>query len=138
MRRRLFVKKFGQGISTSLIGPGLLRSGNVQHSDLEYQYPKPGNLDDARNDEGYIVIRIEFEGASENLEERIIGHLKAKKVKFVRSRAYFNMGSNLIDTEKHKLDLSAVKGDKHIRYEDKILIVFVYGCLLRSVRSLIA
>ncbi len=114
MRRRLFVKKFGQGISTSLIGPGLLRSGNVQHSDLEYQYPKPGNLDDARNDEGYIVIRIEFEGTSENLEERIIGHLKGIKLKFVRSRALFNMGSNLIDTEKHKLDLSAVKGDKHI------------------------
>ncbi len=114
MRRRLFVKKFGQGISSSILTPGLFRSRNVQNSELEYTYPEPGNLNEARNDEGYIVIRIEFAGNSENLEERIKGFLRAKKSDFVRCRAYFNMGLNIIDVEKYKFDFSAVKGDKHI------------------------
>ena len=114
MKRRHFVKKFGQGISSSFIAPGLYRSGEVQYSELEYQYPEPGNLNDARNDEGYIVIRIEFEGSSENLDERIKGTLRAKNGKFVRGKAYFNMGNNLIDTEKYTFELSAVKGDRHI------------------------
>jgi len=114
MRRRLFVKKFGQGISGSMIVPGLFQSKNTRNSNLEYQYPSPENLRNAKNDEGYVVIRIEIEGSSENLEGRIIGNFKGKNVKFVRSRAYFNMGNNLIDSQKNKFNLSAVKGDRHI------------------------
>ena len=114
MKRRLFVKKFGQGISTSLLGPGLFRSGNDQYSNLEYQYPDPVNLNEARNDEGYIAIRIEFEGTSENLEERIKGLFRLRNAEFVRCRAYFNKGKNIIDTEKYKFDVSGVKGDRHI------------------------
>jgi 3',5'-cyclic AMP phosphodiesterase CpdA len=114
MKRRHFVKKFGQGISSSFIAPGLFRSGEVQYSELEYQYPEPGDLENARNDEGHIVVRIEFEGSSENLTERIKGTLRAKKSEFIRCRAYFNVGQNIIDADKYKFDLSAVKGDKHI------------------------
>jgi len=114
MRRRLFVKKFGQGISGSMIVPGLFQSKNTRNLSLEYQYPSPENLGSAKNDEGYVVIRIEIEGSSENLQGRIIGNFKGKNVEFVRSRAYFNMGSNVIDAEKHKFDLSAAKGDRHI------------------------
>jgi 3',5'-cyclic AMP phosphodiesterase CpdA len=114
MRRRLFVKKFGQGVSTSLFSPGLFRSGNAQYSDLEYKYPDPENLNEARNDEGYIVVRVEFEGRSENLEDRIKGQLRTKKAEFIRGRAYFNMGQNMIDTEKYKFDISVAKGDRHL------------------------
>jgi len=114
MKRRLFVKKFGEGISASMIVPGHFQFKNTRNSSLEYQYPSPENLDRARNDEGYVVIRIEIEGTSENLAERIKGRMKGEKVEFVRSRAYFNLGSNLIDTEKYEFDLSAVKGDRHI------------------------
>lgn len=114
MRRRLFVKKFGQGISTSMIVPGLFQSKNSRNSGLDYQYPIPDNLESTKNDEGHVVIRIEIEGTSENLEDRVKGSFKGEKVEFVRSRAYFNLGSNLIDTKKYKFNISAVKGDRHI------------------------
>ena len=103
MRRRLFVKKFGQGISTTMIVPGLFQSKNSRNSSLDYQYPIPDNLE-----------RAKIEGTSENLKDWVKGSFKGEKVEFVRSRAYFNLGSNLIDTEKYKFNISAVKGDRHI------------------------
>ena len=96
------LKKFGQGISTSMIVPGLFQSKNSRNASLNYQYPKPENLENAKNDEGHVVIRIEIEGTSENLEDWVKGSFKGEKVEFVRSRAYFNLGNNLIDTEKYK------------------------------------
>ena len=44
MRRRHFVKKFGQGLSTSLISPGFLRNGKKSNIRFDYRYPVPQTL----------------------------------------------------------------------------------------------
>jgi 3',5'-cyclic AMP phosphodiesterase CpdA len=114
MRRRLFVKKFGQGISSSFLIPGIMNGKSEERQEPAYQYPVPENIEEAKNDEGHVVLRLELTGTSNQLNARLKGQILARKSNIKRIKSYFNLGDNLIDTSKATFNLSAVEGDRHI------------------------
>ena len=114
MKRRLFVKKFGQGLSSSMFLPGIAGSKLSKSTSFEFQYPYPEQLEDATNDEGHVAVRLVISGASKNYEDRLKGRIKSKKCNIHRIKTYFNSGYNEIDLQKYTFDLSAWEGDHHI------------------------
>jgi hypothetical protein len=114
MKRRLFVKRFGQGLSSSIFIPGAINAKTSIFSKFDYQYPFPQRLEEATNDEGYVVIRLVISGTSKEYTDRLKGRIRCRKAKINRFKAYFNLGNNAIDDRKHTYDLSAWEGDHHI------------------------
>jgi len=114
MKRRLFVKKFGQGLSSSMFIPGFVDSQKSQLSKFEYQYPFPQQLEEAMNDEGYVVVRLVISGTSKNHADRLNGRILCSKAKINRIKTYFNLGNNIIDNNNYTYEVSAWEGDHHI------------------------
>ena len=114
MKRRSFVKKFGQGLSSSMFIPGITELKKSNSSKFEYQYPFPQQLEEAKNDEGYLVVRLVISGTSKNNEDRLKGRIQSQKTKINRIKTYFNLGDNVIDNQKFSFNLSAWEGDHHI------------------------
>ena len=114
MKRRLFVKKFGQGLSSSVIMPGIFSGRIINDPDFNYQYPVPASIGEALNDEGLLVLRIEISGKSMILEDRLTGKIRCRKAGITRMKAYFNLGNNNIDSDTYSFDISAVMADLHV------------------------
>jgi hypothetical protein len=112
MKRRLFVKQFGRGISSSVLFPGKINP--TSEWDLSYTYPMPGSLEELRNEDGLVALRILLEGRSETPFERITGKIHLKGGKLSRIRSYFNLYHDQVDTARYTFDLSAFNKDQHI------------------------
>ncbi len=113
MKRRLFVKQFGKGVTSSMLFPGFVKT-HPSKDELSFEYPRPASLDDLKNDEGLVAIRVLIEGRSEVPGERISGKLDVKDAKIARIKAYFNLHQDLIDPDKNTFDLSASVRDHHV------------------------
>jgi len=112
MKRRLFVKKISQGVSTSLVFPAIVNPNS--EGGLTYAYPRPGSLEELKNDEGLVAIRILLEGKSAVPGERISGKINVKNGKINRIRSFFSLHRDRVDTEKYTFDLSAYHQDRHV------------------------
>jgi len=95
MKRRLFVKKLSKGVSTSFLIPGIPHT--TSEGILSYTYPRPESLEELKNDEGLVAIRIFLEGKSELPEARISGKITVRKGKINRVRSYFNLHHDRVD-----------------------------------------
>ena len=113
MKRRKFIKNLGGGISSSILFPGQLTSRHDRPA-LSYDYPRPENLDELKNEDGHLAVRIVISGKSSDPEERIKGEIRVNHGKINRIRTYFNLGDNQIDTENGSFNLSSYNGDNHI------------------------
>lgn len=113
MKRRIFVKNIGKGISSTVIFPGLF-SGRSERSELTYQYTKPDTLDQIINEDGHLALNITLSGKAGNPADRLTGKIKVKKGRINRIRSYLNLSDNEIDQENGSFDVSAFKGDDHI------------------------
>lgn len=114
MKRRLFVKKFGQGISSSVFMPGIFDQKAEQTSESKFHYPYPQNLKEAENDDGLIACQLEISGTSKSLSDRLLGKIQTRKTVMVYLKSYFMMGRDKTDNVKGTFDLSAVEGDRHV------------------------
>ncbi len=112
MRRRNFVKQIGKGVTSSLIIPGMVKKdpGN----NLFYEYPRLSTLEELKDEEGRVAIRILIEGKSTTSGERIVGKITVKGGKVNRCKSYFNMHHDHIDTNQNTFDLSASVKDQHV------------------------
>jgi 3',5'-cyclic AMP phosphodiesterase CpdA len=114
MKRRLFVKRFGQGLSSSMFLPGITGTKNTQIARFEFQYPFPQQLEDAKNEEGFVVVRLVISGISKDYSDRLKGRVRSKRAQINRIKTYFNLGNNEIDGGSYTYNLSAWEGDHHI------------------------
>ncbi len=112
MKRRNFVKNLGKGISSSMLLPPYLKRQKSQGIG-EYTYPHPESLEDAKNSEGHLAVRVEIQGKSKELKSRLTGRFVAKKGSFHRIRNYLLLGTNSIDLSNGRFDLSIYEKATH-------------------------
>lgn len=87
MKRRLFVKKIGMGVTPLVINPfSSERNGSV--SIPGYTYLQPESLQEAVSKEGHILVRFEFQ-SDEWLEHRFSPDIIVENGNILRSKSYF-------------------------------------------------
>ena len=110
MKRRKFFKNIGKGLASSVVVPGLL---NLK-TGPKYLYPGIRTLEDLKNEEGLVAIRIMMEGKSIQHGARLKGRIRVRRGKLNRIKDYFSLGKDTTDLQKGTFDLTADAGVQHI------------------------
>lgn len=114
MKRRSFLKKGLAGGLSSVVATNHLLANNPDNPWPNYKYQQPQSLEEALSDEGFLVIRIALTCPKDKIFSKISGAIKTRKMKVIRTKAYFHTPSKETFDPK-KLDFSFTIPSKESR-----------------------
>jgi len=114
MKRRIFLKNVGLGLSPILIAPTMAGAQTEQKDFPNFSYGNPQNLEDAKTKEGQLIVRIELR-SNQLLPRRLTSKLVIKGGKIFRSKQYlFETGEDRFDLDKMILETGLSGSDTDI------------------------
>ena len=114
MKRRIFLKNVGLGLSPILIAPTVAGAQTEQKDFPSFSYGNPQNLEDAKTKEGQLIVRIELR-SNQLLPRRLTSKLVIKGGKIFRSKQYlFETGEDRFDLDKMILETGVSGSDTDI------------------------
>lgn len=85
MKRRSFLKSAGMGASAAVMGSQVAKANSGLP---DYSYGKISSLDEAKNDEGLIALRVSFSSKDSYLKEVFKGNIQVTDGELVHSKAF--------------------------------------------------
>ncbi len=116
MKRRKFLQNLSLSGSSLMIAPRLKgRYDQAGPGIPEYRYGYPGTIEDARNREGRIMVRLAF-GCPENTRAgNHRGRIKVSGARINRMKEYFfEPGEDLAEPSRHEYDLNTASGNTDV------------------------